>query len=169
MLFGSSTGANHRKGFDFLINLFRKKKFENTKLIIFGEKPKRIKELDIDYDYVGQIENNIALRLLYSSANLLLMPSKLEVFGQVGLESQACGTPCIVFENTGLTDFVKHKNTGYVSKFLDVEDFSEGINWILQNEDTYKALSKSGIKFIKDNFDDDVIGKKFIQAYNSIK
>jgi len=169
LLFGSSAGVNHRKGFDFLINLFKKKKFDNTKLIIFGEKPKRINELNIEYSFVGQIKDNIALRLLYSSANLLLMPSKLEVFGQVGLESQACGTPCIVFENTGQTDFVKHKETGYVSKLLDVEDFAKGINWILQDENTYNALSNSGIKYVKENFDDDIIGKKFIREYNNVK
>ena len=165
LLFGSSTGVNYRKGFDFLIDLFMKKKFNNTKLIIFGEKPKKINELNIDYIYVGRIYDNIALRLLYSSANVLLMPSKLEVFGQIALESQACGTPCVVFENTGLTDFVKHKKTGYVSKFLDVDDFNKGINWILQSEDLHSVISKNGIKYVKENFDDHIIGKKFIDEY----
>ena len=56
-----------------------------------------------------------------------------------------------------------------MSKLLDVEDFAKGINWILQDENTYNALSNSGIKYVKENFDDDIIGKKFIREYNNVK
>ena len=168
LLFGSSTGANHRKGFDFLIELFKQRKFDNTKLIIFGEKPKKLNELKIDHSYIGQINDDRSLSILYSSADVLLMPSKLEVFGQVGLEAQACGTPCVVFENTGLIDFVRHKETGYVSKYLNVNDFADGINWILENDIRYTSLSKKGVELVKERFDDNFVGKQFVKEYQKL-
>jgi len=168
LLFGSATSTNHRKGFDFLIKLFEEKKFTNTKLIIFGERPKNLDKLKIDHKYIGRISDDVALSTLYSSADILLVPSMIEVFGQVGLEAQSCGTPCIVFENTGLEDFVKHKETGYVSKYNNIDDFSNGIKWILERDDRYKEISSKGIKIAKENFDDDVIVKQFLKEYKNL-
>jgi glycosyltransferase involved in cell wall biosynthesis len=168
LLFGSATSTNHRKGFDFLIKLFEKKKFINTKLIIFGERPKNLDKLKIDYKYIGKISDDVALSTLYSSADILLVPSMIEVFGQVGLEAQACGTPCIVFENTGLIDFVKHKETGYVSKHNDIDDFFNGINWILEKDVRYREISAKGTKITKESFDDEVIVKQFIKEYKNL-
>ncbi len=168
LLFGSATSTNHRKGFDFLIKLFEEKKFTNTKLVIFGERPKNLYKLKIDYKYIGKISDDVALSTLYSSADILLVPSMIEVFGQVGLEAQSCGTPCIIFENTGLEDFVKHKETGYVSKYNDIDDFSNGINWILERDDRYKEISSKGIKIAQENFDDDVIVKQFLKEYKNL-
>ena len=142
--------------------------FNNTKLIVFGEKPKNLDKLKIEHSYIGQVNDDRALSLLYSSADVLLMPSKLEVFGQVGLEAQACGTPCVVFENTGLVDFVKHKQTGWVSKYLNINNYAEGINWILENEERYLSLVKKGVELVKENFDDNLIGKEFIKEYQKL-
>ncbi|MDA7572816.1 glycosyltransferase [Candidatus Pelagibacter sp.] len=165
LLFGSSTSTNHRKGFDFLFKLFKQQNFENCKLVIFGEKPKNLNDLNIDYEYVGRIKDNYSLSILYSAADIVLMPSKIEVFGQVGLEANSCGTPCIVFENTGPTDYTKHKENGYVSKYLDIRDYANGINWILDDENRYKELSNNCIENVKKNYNDELIVEKFIQKY----
>ena len=167
LLFGSATATNHRKGFDFLVKLFDQKKFSNTKLLIFGERPKNLEKLKIDHMYVGRVTNNLALKLLYSCADLLLLPSKIEIFGQLGLEAQACGLPCVTFEKTGPVDYVKHKTTGYVSKYLDIDDFANGINWIL-DDSRYSELSKKGIEFVKQNFNDEIIAQKFIKEYEAL-
>ena len=168
LLFGSSTSTNYRKGFDFLINLFRQHKFKNCKLLIFGEKPKNLDKLNVDYEYIGRINDSHSLSILYSAADILLMPSKIEVFGQVGLEANSCGTPCVIFENTGATDYTKHKENGYISKHLDINDYANGIIWILENVERYKKLSNNCIENIKNNYSDQLLGKKFIQTYQRL-
>ncbi len=167
-LFGSATSTNHRKGFDFLISLFKKKKFENCKLVIFGEKPKRLDDLNIEYEYIGKINDTNSLCKIYSDSDLMLMPSKIEIFGQIGLESNSCGTPCIAFKDTGPTDFIDHKVNGYLSKYLDEEDFANGINWILDKNEKSNELSLNSINNVKNNFDDKIINKKFIEIYKNI-
>ena len=69
------------------------------------------------------------------------MPSKIEVFGQISLEASACGTPSVIFENTGPEDWIKHKKNGYVAKYLDIEDYANGINWILEDQERYQNIS----------------------------
>ena len=168
LLFGSATSTNDRKGFDFLIELFKQKNFENSKLIIFGEKPKKIEQLKIEYEYIGRINDIYSLNMLYSLSKVVLMPSKIELFGQIGMEASACGTPSIIFENTGATDYVEHKKNGYLAKYLDIEDYTEGINWFLNNDFKYKEISANCHKHISNNFDDKLISKKFIDLYKKI-
>ena len=41
--------------------------------------------------------------------DLLILPSKLEAFGQIASEAILCGTPVIGFNKTGLDDIIVHK------------------------------------------------------------
>jgi len=168
LLFGSATSTNDRKGFDFLIDLFKQQKFNNYKLVIFGERPKNINSLNIEYEYIGRLKDNYSLNMLYSAADIMLMPSKIEAFGQIGLEANSCGTPCVIFENTGPEDYTKHKENGYIAKYLDVKDYAHGINWVLSDVERYKKLSYYCIENIKNNFNDEIIGKEIIKTYQTL-
>ena len=96
------------------------------------------------------------------------MPSKIELFGQIGMEANACGTPCVIFNNTGATDYIEHMKNGYVAKHLDIEDYAKGINWLLEDETRYKEIAENCHKYISENFDDKIISKKFIELYKKI-
>ena len=75
----------------------------------------------------------IFLKKLYSSADVMVVPSKMETLGQTAIESLACGTPVVAFNNTGLSDIISHKKNGYLAEFLNEQDLANGINWILKN------------------------------------
>ena len=49
------------------------------------------------------------LKLIYSAADVTVIPSILESFGLVALEAIHCGSPCVVFNQTGLTSLIEHK------------------------------------------------------------
>lgn len=169
LLFGSATSTNDRKGFNFLIKLFKEKNFKNCKLLIFGEKPKNLDQLNVDYTYVGRVKDIYSLNMLYSLSDLLLMPSKIELFGQIGMEANACGTPSVIFEDTGATDYVKHLKTGYISKYLDLHDYANGINLLIKDKDLYKQISYNCREYISENFSNDKISKRLIEIYSEVK
>ena len=168
MLFGSATSTNHRKGFDFLIDSLNenKNKFQDYSLIIFGEKPKNLEKLKINYKFLGKITDEKSLNFLYSSVDLVLMPSLIETFGQISLEAAACETPSIVFEKTGLTEFIKHKVNGYISKYGDKDDFINGIFWCTQDENKLKSLGKNGREIISKSFNSKILAKEYKKLYN---
>ena len=63
---------------------------------------------------------------IYSACDLLIMPSRIEAFGQVALEAGSCSLPTISFKNTGVEDIVDHKKNGYLAKYLNIKDLAKG-------------------------------------------
>ena len=68
----------------------------------------------------------IKFKKLYNAGDVMVVPSKMETFGQTALESITCGTPVVAF-NTGLSDIIDHKENGYLAEFLNVKDLFCGI------------------------------------------
>ncbi|MBV8821978.1 MAG: glycosyltransferase, partial [Ktedonobacteraceae bacterium] len=54
------------------------------------------------------------LPMLYSAADVTVVPSYHESFGLVAVESLACGTPVVATRAGGLTTIVHHGETGYL-------------------------------------------------------
>jgi D-inositol-3-phosphate glycosyltransferase len=54
------------------------------------------------------------LPLLYSAADVTVVPSYHESFGLVAVESLACGTPVVATRAGGLTSVVRHGETGFL-------------------------------------------------------
>lgn len=82
----------------------------------------------------GYLNNEKKLIELYNSVDLFLMPSLAESFGQSAIESLSCGTPVVAFNIGGLKDIIIHKYNGYLAKENNINDFADGIKWVLKNE-----------------------------------
>lgn len=54
------------------------------------------------------------LPMLYSAADVTVVPSYHESFGLVAIESLACGTPVVATRAGGLTTVVRHDETGFL-------------------------------------------------------
>ena len=80
---------------------------------------------------LGRIQEEQAMAEICSCADVMCVPSRMETFGQTASEPQACGTPVVAFNTTGLKDVVEHKVTGYLAAPFDPEDFARGIEWVL--------------------------------------
>ena len=57
-----------------------------------------------NYKNLGYVNDEHTLKLIYSAADVTVIPSILESFGLVALEAIHCGSPCVVFNQTGLFD-----------------------------------------------------------------
>ena len=172
LLFVSTNGVNDlRKGFKFIDNSIKKilEKRNDLELIIIGRK-KGIEKKPYKFRVIENIsgQNVNELRLLYSACDILLAPSLMEAFGQVASEASSCRTPTLAFKDTGLTDIIEHKKNGYLSNYLDQDDFTNGLNWLLTNLEN-ENLEENCIKIIEEKFSHFAISKKYIEIYNSIK
>ncbi len=63
----------------------------------------------------------------YASADLFVFPSISDTFGNVVIESQACGLPIIVSDQKGPQELVENGVTGLITRGLDAEDVAAAI------------------------------------------
>ncbi len=89
-------------------------------------------------------EDDVSLALAYSTANVTVVLSIQEAFGQTALESPACGTPIVAFNATGLRDIVDRQQNGYLATPYEVDNLTRGILWVLENQNRYALLSQAG-------------------------
>ena len=52
--------------------------------------------------------------MIYSAADVTVVPSYHEIFGLAAVESLACGTPVVATRAGGLTTIVRHGETGFL-------------------------------------------------------
>ena len=170
ILFGALGGKRDpRKGFDQLIgalkhleNQPKAKKFE---LVIFGQsKQKSPPNFGFPTHYIGHLSNDSGLRLAYNAADVMVVPSTQEAFGQTASESISCGTPVVAFGVGGLLDIVDHKINGYIAKPFDTNDLAQGMDWVL-NAQNYSELCKNARDKALKEFDYKVVAKKYISLF----
>jgi glycosyltransferase involved in cell wall biosynthesis len=128
---------NPRKGFDYFIKAIEKiesKKLCKYKVLLFGTNEKsNLKNLNQNIIHLGRILDEYTLKLIYSAADVVVIPSTMESFGLIALEALHCGSPCVAYEKTSLETLIDHKINGYLVKERSEEDMIDGILWCLNN------------------------------------
>lgn len=156
---------NPRKGFEFLKKSLKFIKHDYQLLIAGDTKPHNFKG---EYKFVKLPKTFKMRRLIFNSADLLIVPSTHEAFGLVSIEAAACNTPSVIFNDTGLQDPIKHKVNGYVAKYKNSNDLGKGINWILKSikeePKKFKNCRKQAIK----KYDINNLTDKYILTYKKL-
>jgi D-inositol-3-phosphate glycosyltransferase len=78
--------------------------------------------------------------LIYSAAQITVMPSYHESFGLAAVESLACGTPVVATRAGGLMTVVQHGETGYLVPRCP-GFFAERLDTLLRDTDLYARMS----------------------------
>ena len=162
-------GANfeYHKGFDILKKSLKKLLYQNIKLVIIGQNiNKNFFELGVKVINIGFINNDKHLRNLYCAADVTVVPSRIESFGQMAAESSACGTPVVAFSTGGLKDIIEHKKTGYLAKSFNSKDLAKGIEWVFSIKKN--IISKNARKKTLNNFKNEIVAKKYLEIYTKV-
>jgi len=147
ILFGAVSATSERgKGFQYLQPALQglAARLPDAELVVFGcNAPDKPVDMGLPIRYCGYVRDDIVLALLYSAADVMVVPSMQEAFGQTASESLACGTPVVAFGATGLLDIVDHQKNGYLAEPYETADLADGIEWVLQDEARRQDLSKA--------------------------
>jgi glycosyltransferase involved in cell wall biosynthesis len=172
LVFGAFGGGDDpRKGFDLLSGAVRqlRGRVNDLELVVFGQlAPQTPPDLGFPIRYTGYLHDDVSLRLLYSAADVVAVPSRLEAFGQTASEAHACGTPVVAFDNTGLADIVDHRNTGYLAKPFEVQDLADGIAWVLEAEAQGRALGLAARERACRLWDSRVVAEQYADVYQAV-
>ena len=153
---------NKRKGFDILIVSIKMLKNENKfkfKVLTFGETKKLDNFKFLNIENLGYVNDDYTKKLIYSAADVTVIPSTIEAFGLVAQEANHCGSPCVIFNDTGLTSIVENKKNGYLASYKSESDLKNGIKWCLEKMNNKEEIINS---FVKSKFDTEQIIKSYL-------
>lgn len=171
VVFGAVEVENDlNKGFDLLRDSLYKLRDESIdfELVVFGQNASRsLPDLGFPVHYTGYLHDDITLRLLYSAADLLVIPSRLENLPNTGVEAHACGIPVVAFNIGGLPDIVDHLNTGYLATPYDTVDLAQGIKWVLNKRED-RSLGFQARERAVERFSNNIIAEKYLTLYKEI-
>jgi len=174
ILFGAvNASGDNRKGFDLLLSALEKLGETNWRekihLVIFGiSKTEKTVNLGCETQYIGRIRDDKKLVQAYSAADVMIVPSTQEAFGQTASESMACGTPVVAFNATGLKDIVRHQETGYLAKPFVADDLAQGIIWTLEDNERHLRLCETSRDVMEKEFSLDTQSKRYTSLYKDI-
>ena len=175
ILFGAMHSTSDlNKGFQFLLpaiqTLAKTPLGEKSEVIIFGaSSPSRDRAFGIKANYLGRLHDDLSLAVLYSAADVMVVPSIRESFGQTASEAMACGTPVVAFGATGLLDTVEHQKNGYAAVPYSIEDLANGIQWILSlPQDQYDAVSRASRHKAENAFSIELMTQKYQELFTDV-
>lgn len=167
VLFGAmSATSDINKGFRQLFEALSH--VGDVELLVFGSsEPKNSPKFNQKVHYLGQLHEDVSLKILYNAVDVMIVPSLQENLSNAIMESLACGTPVVAFDVGGNADLIDHKNNGYLAKAYDTKDLAYGINWVLHNNQ-YPQLCANARAKVLTNFDSHLIVQQYIKLYQEI-
>jgi glycosyltransferase involved in cell wall biosynthesis len=89
---------------------------------------------------------------VYSGSDLFILASENETFGQVIIESMACGTPVISSSVGGILEIVTSGQNGFLIQQRDVAGLERRMKDIITDETLRTMFSENGLETIRTKF-----------------
>lgn len=142
-------------------------------LVLAGEGPEvsRVREQAADLG----IQNNILFLgrtdevfVLLRAADVSIVPSLVEGFPNVVLESMIAGVPVVVNGFSGADEIVRNGVTGTITKYNDVKDFSRALLKIRNEPQRALRLAQAGKTEASKRFGLEGLGQELREVYRRV-
>lgn len=163
------------KGVQFLIEAIARlhKDFPNLQVRIFGDGPfkEKINRLVSDFG----LNKNINVRAYVprttlfeeiKKASIVVLPSLHEAQPVSFLEAMACNKPVVAFDFPFSREIIHDMHTGLLARPGDVQDLSEKIKLLLEDEELRSRIGKNAYEYVKREHDWNMLAEKYIELYS---
>ncbi len=128
----------------------------------------RVERLGISdrINWIGQVKNENKFKLL-AEHDLMVLTSYNENFANVVIESLSVGTAVLLSNEVGLADYVIEKDLGWITT-LAAESIKENLTKAYLALDVRKKIRMEAPQFIKEDFNDGALVKKYVNLYDDV-
>ena len=168
---GVRSTTDARKGFQLLVQCIREISgtpfARQTELVVFGaSKPEHSLDLGLQAHYMGNLNDDISLALVYGACDVFVAPSTMDNLPNSVMEAMACATPCVAFRVGGMPDLIDHQSTGYLADPFDIDDVTRGILSILSNVEHLRNLSRQARQKAEEEYSLERIAERHKDSYH---
>ena len=173
VLSGSAGGMPHLKGEDLLKQVMAKiaeTDSDTIELLVFGQyQPVSHREWVCQTHWLGPVRDDYVMALIYSAADVMVVPSRQDNLPNTAVEAHACGLPVAAFNIGGLPDIVDHQQSGWLASAFDTDKLAEGILWILHDQGKWDQLSTNARNIAQEKFSTKVVVQQYMSVYEQAR
>ncbi|MFB9325226.1 glycosyltransferase family 4 protein [Paenibacillus aurantiacus] len=144
--------------------LFRERACPDARLVMAGDGPSAqgLKEqaasLGLPVHFLGFTPPK-QLQQWYAASDVFLFPSPTETFGNVVLESMACGTPVVTASSGGVADIVEPMATGILCDPASPEAFADALTLLHDQPQLRASMAIQAMAYARSQSWDDIFGR----------
>ena len=163
-----------RKGVDTLVQSFQHLQTRNAHLVIAGSDMGGLRDAKLlakrhpHIHFSDTISGSNRLQAL-SAADLVVYPSKDEIFGLVPFEALMSGTPVLVSDDCGCGEIIREVDAGSITPYGDVHKLTEEIDALLSTPDRCRDMVTRGQQYIREHLSFDVIARRHSDLYHHLR
>jgi glycosyltransferase involved in cell wall biosynthesis len=122
----------------------------------------------VPHRHLGRIKDDRVLSLAYSAADVYVIASLQESFGQTVTEAMACGTPVAAFASGGIVDMVRPSVTGDLAPTGDVPALREAVKNLLNDPARRAMMAENCRRVVLEEYSLKVQAKAYLALYESL-
>ncbi len=164
VFFAAADLEERRKGLHLLVAALRR--LDESPLLLLaggGRAPDEVEARSL-----GAVGDENVLADAYRAADVFAVPTLADVLARTAQESIACGTPCLSFDRGGVTEVVRHLQTGYQVAFGDVEALAQGLRALLGDSELLARLSQRCRRVAEEEYGIERQVRRYVELYEEV-
>jgi glycosyltransferase involved in cell wall biosynthesis len=117
---------------------------------------------------LGYVRDDARKAIAYSAADLFVFPTRADNLPLVLQESMACGTPMVACDVGGVSDLVRPGVTGYLAKPEDVNNLTQGIVMLLEDEELRQSMRQQCRAIAHSEYRLELQAHRYIELYKTL-
>jgi glycosyltransferase involved in cell wall biosynthesis len=171
LLFGAwGALTDRRKGFHVLAEalgrLAARGFAQTTDLVVFGASGREPVQ-GFRTHWLGQIDDEAQLRLLYQACDAIAIPSLQDNLPYTLVEAMACGLPVVASATGGIPDLLRHGDTGLLAAPGDAQQLAERLGTLLADTGLQARLRDAARRLVEEACGDDSVGARYAEVYRA--
>lgn len=144
------------------------KKMPDVTFYWAGDGPYREKILSVlrkyeNFKWIGPLQYPDKVRQFLSEIDIYALISGIDMSPLTLQEAQLMKKPVIATQVGGIPELMKHNETGFLVKKGNYVDLIDKISLLLNDEEKRRKMGESGRVFVENNFNWNVITKRFVK------
>ncbi len=170
ILFVSNGLHTHLKGFKHLVGALEEhgvlREWKVFLLCLgFGSSPAFER---FPHAHIPSMTNDRSLSMVYSAADVFVLPSLADNLPNTMLEALACGTPVVGFATGGIPEGVRPGVTGFLAKTGDTAELRSAILEILGNDVKRMEMSANCRRMALAEYDLGLQTSRYVELYTEM-
>lgn len=164
--FGAAALTDENKGFNRFLEVAEKvaARLGRVEALVFGDGVASAGSEQVKVRCLGRLSSPALQSLVYSAMDVFVLTSRMETFGQVATEAQACGTPVWAFDVGGLPDAIQNGVTGNLIPFPDIARMAASI-CTASSSGSLPGMGIEAAAWVRQTFSAEQMARQYAELY----